>query len=83
MENPSHSSIFDVFNCRLPQKIGKICIFGVISITGGESLKFGIFANQNAYFTKNLYEDPEYLDFHHKNSQLERFHAEYTENLDI
>ena len=37
----------------------------------------------NAYFTKNLHEDPEYSDFRHKILNYSVFQAEYTEIRDI
>ena len=42
--------------------------------------KIGIFANQNAYFTRNSYEYPKYSGFSPKIIQFEHFYAEYTEN---
>ena len=43
------------------EKSVKSDYFGVIIYNWWRKVrKIGIFANQNAYFTKNLYEDPEY-----------------------
>ena len=42
--------------------------------------KIRIFTEQNAYFTENSYEHPEYSGFLPLKHTVERFHAEYTEN---
>ena len=43
--------------------------------------KIRIFANQNAYYTGNSYEDPKNSGFSPKLYRLSIFHAEYTKNL--
>ena len=57
-------SIFDVVSCRLLRKLVKFDYFGAIFYNWWRKVrKIGIFANQNAYFTKYLHEDPEYSGF--------------------
>ena len=64
-EKSVKSDYFGVIICNLWRKVRKI----------------GIFTNQNAYFTKIYTKSLNTWDFRHKNSQFERFHAEYTEKL--
>ena len=57
-------SIFDVFSCQLLQKSVKSDYFGVIFYNLWRKVrKIEIFTNQNADFTTNLHEDPEYSGF--------------------
>ena len=63
------------------EKLVKSDYLGVIICNWWRKVrKIGIFANQNAYYTGNSYEDPKYSGFSPKFIQYERFYAEYTKN---
>ena len=55
---------------------------GLYSIIGGEKLeKLGYSLIKMLILLKIYTKTPNTRDFHHKNSKLERFHADYTKNL--
>ena len=63
------------------EKSVKSDYFGVIVYNWWRKVrKIGIFADQDAYFTKNLHETPNTRDFRHKSLNYSIFYAEYTKN---